>query len=178
MLICNRCSTSIPDGSRFCPSCGDPVTAADRVSNQLVPPSESVRLICPHCDKQVLYEIPSHGMAAITCASCARPFDTRVVRIRAKRSTGQKSANTRTFSVRADTLDGEESLIEFMRPSNEDFELRSRDLAAFSYIQGRLAVVQNLSVGHYMKLLTPPLPLGCVIALVILLIVICIAVIS
>lgn len=155
MLICNRCSTSIPDGARFCPTCGDPVTAGDLVKNQVVPGNERVHLVCPHCERQSLYTVPSHGVAQITCAECTKSFDTTVVRVRSKRSTGQKKSDTRSFSVRVESLDGRENLVEFVRPSNEDFELRSRDLAAFSSIKGRLTIVQNLSVDQYMKLVTP-----------------------
>jgi hypothetical protein len=155
MIICDRCSTSIPDGARFCPACGDPVTAADLPGNRAGPGSETVQLVCPHCERQSLFTIPSHGAGSLTCSACAKPFDTSVVRIRSKRSAGQKKLNTRTFSVRVEGLDGREDFIEFTRPSNEDFELRSRDLAAFSAVQGRLAIVQNMSVGRYMKLTGP-----------------------
>lgn len=156
MLICNRCNTPIPDGARFCPACGDPVTAGDLVKNRAAPgASESVHLVCPHCEQQALHTIPSHGVAQPTGPACAKPFNTKVVRVRSKRSTGQKKLNTRSFSVRVESLDGREDLVEFVRPTNEDFELRSRDLAAFSSIQGRLSIVQNLSVGNHMKLTAP-----------------------
>lgn len=156
MLICNRCNTPIPDGARFCPACGDPVTAGDLARNRAAPgTSESVHLVCPHCEQQALHTIPSHGVGRLTCPACGKPFDTTVVRIRSKRSTGQKKLNARSFSIRVESLDGRESLVEFIRPAKEDFELRSKDLAAFSSIQGRLSVVQNLSVGQYMKLTSP-----------------------
>lgn len=163
MLICNRCSTSIAEGARFCPACGDPVTAGDLARNQAVPRSESVQLVCPHCERQALYSLPSDGVGRLTCAECTNAFDTTVVRVRSKRSAGQKKSNTRSFSVRVESLDGRENLVEFVRPSNDDFELRARDLAAFSSVQGRLTLVQNLSVGKYMKLVMPVAPVapGC-----------------
>jgi zinc-ribbon domain len=158
MLICNRCRTSILDGARFCPACGDPVTAGDRAVNQAVPGNESVQLACPHCEHPSLFSIPSDGVAQLTCSACATLFDVRVVRVRAKRSTGPKHSRTRAFWVRVESLDGREQLMEFVRPKNEDFELRSKDLAAFSSIDGELTLVENLSVGQRMKLVFPPIP--------------------
>jgi hypothetical protein len=159
MLICDRCSTPIPDGSRFCPTCGDPVTAADKPERQSAQRTERVSLVCPSCSRESLHEIPAHGVADLTCPLCHKGFATRVVTIRAKRSAGNKKLNTRSFSVRTEDLNGREDLIEFQRPSTEDFELRSRDLAAFSFLGGRLHVVQNLTVGRYMRIASP-FPMG------------------
>jgi transcription elongation factor Elf1 len=156
MLICNRCSTSIPNGARFCPACGDPVTAGDAPGRHGAPSSESVKLDCPHCEGEALYAIPSHGVGELTCAACGDEFDTRVVRIRSKRSTGNKQMDTRSFTVRVEDLNGRDDLLEFVREPNEDFELRSKDLAAFSSIHGRLTTVQNLSIDRSMKLIVRP----------------------
>jgi hypothetical protein len=158
MLICNRCRTSIQDGARFCPSCGDPVTKGDLAKNQVVPGNERVQLACPHCEHQSLQSIPAHGAGELTCPACSELFETEIVRVRSKRSTGPKASRTRSFSVRVETLDGHERLIEFVRPRNEDFELRSKDMAAFSSVHGRLTLVQNLSVGVSMKLVRPAAP--------------------
>lgn len=155
MLICNRCGTSIPNGARFCPTCGDPVTAGDAPGKHVAPSSESVKLVCPHCEDEALYAIASHGVGELTCAACGDEFHTSVVRIRSKRSAGNKQRGTRSFTVRIEDLNGRDGLMEFVREPNEDFELRSRDLAAFSSIHGRLTIVQNLSVGRYMKLVRP-----------------------
>lgn len=166
MLICNRCNTPIPHGARFCPACGDPVTAGDLASKRVAHSNESVKLVCPSCEQESLYTIPSHGAGQLTCSACANVFDTTIVRVRSKRSTGQKQYHRRSFSVRVEALDGREDLIEFVRPSNEDFELRSKDLAAFSSVQGRLTIVQNLSVGRHMKLVFASVqPAGCGIVL-------------
>ncbi|WP_420126141.1 double zinc ribbon domain-containing protein [Longimicrobium sp.] len=152
MLICNRCGTSIPNGARFCPACGDPVTAGDAPGKHVAPSSESVKLACPHCEDQALYLIPSHGVGQLTCAACANPFDTRVVRVRSKRSLGNKQMGIRSFTVRVEDLSGRDDLVEFVREENQDFELRARDLVAFSSVHGQLTTVQNLSVDRFMML--------------------------
>ncbi|WP_028765660.1 zinc ribbon domain-containing protein [Shewanella fidelis] len=36
MLVCDKCSAGINEGSKFCPQCGDPVTEADRVTIPVV----------------------------------------------------------------------------------------------------------------------------------------------
>ena len=155
MLICDRCRTAIPDGARFCPSCGDPVTAADLPANRAGQGVERVRLVCPRCEQQALHDLPAHGRARVQCPACAAEFDTRVVSIKAKRSAGNKKHDTRRFTVRVEDLNGREDLIEFDRSGNQDFELRSRDLAAFSSQAGALQVVQNLTLGRYMRLRPP-----------------------
>lgn len=152
MLICDRCQAPISDGSRFCPTCGDPVTAADRIGSRLTRTTERVQLVCPACERPSLFDIPAHGAAQETCPRCDRVFGTRVVRVKAKRSAGNRKLDTRSFSVRVEELNGREDLIEFDRPSYEDFELRARDLAAFTSRNGRLALVQNLTVGRSMRL--------------------------
>lgn len=141
------------------------MTAGDLASKRVAHSSESVKLVCPVCEDESLFTIPSHGVGQLTCPACANLFDTTIVRVRSKRSAGQKQADTRSFSVRVEDLDGREDFIEFVRPLNEDFELRSKDLAAFSSVQGRLTIVQNLSVGRYMKLVRASVEPGCGIVL-------------
>lgn len=50
---------------------------------------------------------------------------------------------------------GGESLIEFVKHDWADIEMRSRDVAVFSYWGGRVAVVQNLTVRRYDRVWRP-----------------------
>lgn len=152
MLTCDRCSAPIPHGARFCSACGDPVTAADLPGRQAARPGERVNLVCPRCETQALHDLPPSGVAACTCPDCRAVFTTRVVTIRSKRSAGNKKQGTRSFTIRVEDLNRRDDLIEFVRPGTEDFELRSRDLAAFSSVDGRLQRVQNLTLGRHMRL--------------------------
>jgi hypothetical protein len=51
-------------------------------------------------------------------------------------------------------LGGREHLFEFSNAAYEGFELRQGDLAVFSYTNGRLRIVQNLTVAQYYKLVS------------------------
>jgi hypothetical protein len=155
MLICDRCNTELPDTARFCPACADPVTGADRLSARPAQETERVRLVCPACEEQSLFDIPAHGQGEERCPACSTEFTTRVVRIRSKRSSGNKRYDERSFTIRVEDLAGREDLIEFTRPSSDDFELKSKDLAAFSSLDGRLHVVQNMTVGRSMRVVRP-----------------------
>jgi len=153
-LVCDRCGVSIPEGARFCPACADPVTAADVVKARPAA-GERVDLVCPGCATPALQHVGANGAAALKCGRCGRDFATRVVQVRSKSSRGSRKTNTRDFNVRAHDLAGRDELFEFTSPNNLDFELRSRDLAAFTYLDGRLALVQNLTLGRALTLARP-----------------------
>jgi len=164
MLICDKCGAQIPEGSRFCPQCADPVTETDRASRPVKeadlqsPPeaTKQMRLVCPKCEGQFLYGITLPRLRyGITCPSCHTEFTSRVVQIRAKRSHGSKRENKRHFSIRVTDSSGSEDLIEFVNAGYDDFELRARDIAVFSYRENKLRIVQNLTVGRYMKVSEP-----------------------
>lgn len=156
MLVCDKCSAEIPDGSRFCPACADPVTDADLPSTRPNVSHERVNLVCPKCDNQERHEVPvAADRFSITCSKCGTTFDSRLVVVRAKRSTSSKKDNRRSYSVRVQKFGGQEELIEFVNAGTSDFELRSRDIAAFSYLNGHVAVVQNLKINQYLKVSKP-----------------------
>jgi hypothetical protein len=54
--------------------------------------------------------------------------------------------------VRIFDLSGREDLIEFTQRGIDDFELRSGDLAVFSYANNKLLLIQNLTIGRYLSL--------------------------
>jgi hypothetical protein len=153
-LVCDKCGATIPEGARFCPRCADPVTAADTVNGR-VAVRERVNLICPRCRTANLQTVGADGAALLKCGHCGGDFATRVIQVRAKSSRGSRKTDTRDFTVRALDLAGRDQLFEFTARDNADFELRSRDLAAFTYQNGRLALVQNLTLGRTLMLGQP-----------------------
>jgi hypothetical protein len=144
---CDKCSELIADGARFCPACGDPVTHADRLVATSQEAAQRVRLVCPKCKSQQLFPVDlSKAESSLVCGQCGTSFTSRLLIIRAKRSS--KTGERRKFSVRVERFTGGEELIEFVNASTEDFELRSRDIAAFSYQNGALRIVQNMKIGQ------------------------------
>lgn len=146
MLRCDKCGAKIARGSRFCPQCADPVTDADTAQ----PDATGADLICPKCKHQRNYLVTNARGTRLVCGRCKKPFTTAIVQIRAKRARGSKKDDRREFSIRFRHLDGAEDMIDFVNASYADFELRSKDLAAFTFYKGKLRIVQNLNVARYM----------------------------
>jgi hypothetical protein len=155
-IVCDKCKATIASSARFCPNCGDPVTDADRPAGEAPVGTERVRLVCPKCEIQDLYQLDlTSKQTNVTCAKCHSGFLTRVVVVRAKRSNSSQREGRRRFSIRVQEFLGNEELIEFINAGTNDFELRARDIAAFSYFGGELRVVQNLNVNRYMTVSKP-----------------------
>jgi len=111
-----------------------------------------ISIICPKCESQYPCEITSsRSEFNFRCPNCRQVFKSRIVRVRAKRSRGSKKENKRHFLVRYYDLSGGEGMIEFDNASYKDFELRARDIAVFSYVKGKLRIIQNCAINHYMK---------------------------
>lgn len=153
-IVCDKCGSEISARSKFCPECGDPVTAADRVRDDLSD-LETVKLVCPKCEEQGLQKAKLKGLERFTCRSCRAEFSSRMVRIRSKKSRGAKKEMKRTFTIRVTDFSGGEDLIEFVNANYDDFELKSKDIAAFSYIGDDLRLVQNMTVNRYMMVSSP-----------------------
>ncbi|MBU7009892.1 MAG: hypothetical protein HXS46_04330 [Theionarchaea archaeon] len=117
----------------------------------------TIKIVCPKCESQFPYEITSSSESfhKFRCSDCHQIFVSRIVRVRAKRSRGSKKENKRHFSVRFYDFSGNEGLIEFDNASSEDFELRARDIAVFTYVKEKLRIVQNCTINYYLKVSSP-----------------------
>ena len=135
--------------------------------------TENVQLICPNCETHNLFQI-TRGQSQVECPKCKRRFVSWIVRIRAKNSRQDKRADTRAYSVRVIDVNGGEHLVEFQQRGIANFELRSGDLAAFSYVNNNLMMIQNLTIGRYLSLKSGCSTLTWVaVAVLILLVLIC-----
>jgi hypothetical protein len=113
-----------------------------------------VNIVCPHCDAQSKYPLGTEGDHNIACTLCHEAFQVTLGTARAKRSRGQKSTNSRRYSIRYTTA-GTENFVEFDSNCYDDAELRSKDLFVLSSIAGQIRVLQNLTVGTYWQVNTP-----------------------
>ena len=111
------------------------------------------RIVCPKCRVSSTVTLASSSINhLLTCPSCRKDFQTRLVTIRAKNSRGDKKGGSRSFSVRVVNDLGGQEVINFENGNYNDIELRSGDKAAFSYFQNELKVVQNLNVSQYLNI--------------------------
>src|SRR5258708_33140581 len=113
---------------------------------------QTINIVCPRCEMQINYSLNvSDPIAYQICPSCTQGFLPTLAIIRAKRSRGNKKYNRREFTIRIIDMFDRQRVIEFVRRSDyADFELRSKDLAVFTYIGDRLYVLQNLTTNQYM----------------------------
>jgi hypothetical protein len=88
----------------------------------------------------------------VQCPDCNGDYVTLVVKIRAKRSRGNRKWNNREFDIRVIRASGREEVIQFCNAAYRDFELRQGDEAAFYYVRGRLHSVHNFTVDEYYEL--------------------------
>ena len=161
MAFCTNCGAAARD--RFCGSCGAAIKIpAAEVQRKPSTPGQtqhtttaSLVLVCPKCQRQVAY--PLAGARLIydfACQFCRVPFRSALAKVRGKHSRSQNGGG-RTFSVRVYNAAGGEELIEFTNSTTQDLELRSGDMAVFTYYEGQLSVVQNLTISNYLILSSP-----------------------
>jgi len=153
MLKCDKCGSEIPENSKFCPECADPVTEADIVNLKNDIPK--VNLVCPFCEKQAHYSSTDDpSRYSCVCSSCQKQFTALLTIVRSKTSRGDKKHSSRDYSVRVKHFDGSEELISF-HGSYQDFEMRSKDLVGFISVNSRICVVQNFKINSYQRLYNP-----------------------
>ena len=156
---CQRCHGKRPSQKLQRPASPPPKAASLAVSPPPFISQSSTRqtsLICPKCKTENSYPIvaalPSYNLV---CPSCNAAFLSRIVKIRAKRSRGNRSANRRDSSVRVYAFDGREDLIEFVNAGYHDFELRASDIAIFTYLGSHLKIIQNTTINRYFEVSAP-----------------------
>ena len=65
-MLCSLCGTNLPDGSRFCLTCGRRTGAADNAPLATIP----TQSLCPNCGKR----LPENGAF---CLHCGRPVESQ-----------------------------------------------------------------------------------------------------
>lgn len=122
-------------------------------------------IICPKCKAENFYDVTLFkSVYNFQCPNCHSDFKSRIVTVRSKRSQGSKRKHRRNFSIRVLDFSGDEDLIEFINAGYEDFELRAKDKAIFSYLINDLKIVQNYTIGRYMIVSAPMSASTCFIA--------------
>ncbi|MBE3144763.1 MAG: hypothetical protein IMZ61_12710 [Planctomycetes bacterium] len=119
---------------------------------------KDAKLVCPNpkCRQQSMFAASNQqSINNFLCPSCNAKFTTRIVKIRTKNSRSPRNSAVRSYSIRIYDLSGKEDLIKFDNANKEDFELRSKDIAAFTYLNDQLTIVQNLTIGHYIEVSKP-----------------------
>ncbi len=118
-------------------------------SSNIVSGDATYSLVCPKCTQQSIQHVSMQRVAhEFSCPACHSAFTTNFYHIRASRSRGFDSYR-RTYNIRVLTASGSEQLLNFSTQKNLKLELRSKDFAGFTYLNGKLAVVQNFTVKTY-----------------------------
>jgi len=183
MTICSNCG--FDETGNLCRQCGTPFP--DKQASYATSPARGTLIkdgfVCPKCgtqETQVLHaprygdsckatygylgELAireSRGVHKLKCPECQTTFTVNIARVRAKRSRGAKKQNMRSFSLRVREVtfgNQRERFVEFVNASYEDFELRSGDAVAFSYLEDELKVIQNHTIQQYMTIVRPECP--------------------
>lgn len=165
VMYCRECGSKHDDGDNFCSSCGVALLKENlNVKSEVIPKdsqleqreSVDINIVCPKCEKQKTVEISeSKSKYHYRCSKCHVMFYSIICRIKSKRSRGNKKDETRSYSVRGLDLLDEDVFFEFINASYKDIEIRSGDLAVFSFINDEVKIVQNVNLGLYDKVTKP-----------------------
>lgn len=148
---CSQCGAPMPEEKTIPDSQAAKRAALLKGAEDIFQRFKPSVLVCPKCKAQESHVLdPEKTSHPIKCSKCRTEFTVKIVTVRAKNS--RKQTFLRVYSVRVKTATGREELIEFMTSELVNLELRAQDLAAFSYVKGKLKMVQNLTIGKYYPL--------------------------
>jgi len=122
--------------------------------------SIDVNVICPKCENQESQLYAGAKKIKAVCSRCSTAFEFLYATIRSKKSRGNKQQGTRFFDIRIILRNKDEDFIQFETEggydgSYDDFELRSKDLVVFVYLDNKLYIIQNQTINQYKKLEYP-----------------------
>lgn len=113
----------------------------------------SVELACPYCFIEFsLSTRPGCSNYDIECDECGKEIEVYLVRIRSKRSRGNKRYNRREFDIRVVDRSGIEDFIQFDNACYEDFEMKQGDEVAFYYTNGCIRAIQNITIDEFYEI--------------------------
>lgn len=127
--------------------------AGDIVSKEKIE-TPQINIVCPKCLKQNLYDYKlNQSLYNFQCKSCNIDFISRIAKVRSKNSKGYKKNNIREYSIRIIDFSNSEDIIRFDTYGYyNDIDLRSKDIAIFSYLDRKVIIVQNSTLGKYIQL--------------------------
>ncbi len=108
-----------------------------------------INVTCPECENQETHSYIGAGRNKAICSKCSTSFDFLFVTIRSKRSRGNKQQRTRAFDIRVILQNKDEDFIQFERDEYDDIELRSKDSVVFIYLDDKIRIVSNVTIGLY-----------------------------
>ncbi len=117
--------------------------------------SSNVKVVCPKCEDQNIYSFSGPNKETAKCKKCSTDFSFLYATIRAKKSRGDRKANSREFDIRIYLNDGSEDFIQFVKSGWDDVELRSKDGVVFSFLGDNVRIIQNIQIGSFTSISTP-----------------------
>ncbi|MGI9076267.1 MAG: hypothetical protein ACR2G6_02915 [Gemmatimonadaceae bacterium] len=125
---------------------------------------QRMTIVCPKCQGLSAFDADLRiGTFKVGCQACGTSFITLMLTVRNKRSSYSERDGCRRFSVRVRDEEGTEAVFDFVNVGRADLELRSKDVAAFSFLRsestsdelGELGLVENKTVNQYLRITRP-----------------------